>query len=147
PVLQHALMRTWDVWQKKGRVGPMDRQHFAAAGGLDCALNQDAEAALGNLNQERVSRVFKRLTDTDGNHRRVRCPVRLSKLTTASGGTRDDVEAIIRRFREDGRSFLNVSDDGTPEDPRIDISHESLIRQWSRLRKWVDEEREWRDAY
>jgi len=147
PVLQHALMRTWDVWQQDGGVGPIDRQHYAAAGGLDCALDRDAEAALKNLNQELVARVFKRLTDTDANHRRVRHPARLSELVEVSGGSRDDVDTIISRFREDGRDFLYVSADGTPDDPRVDISHESLIRQWNRLRGWVDEERVRRDAY
>ena len=40
-----------------------------------------------------------------------------------------------------------ASDDGKPDDPRVDISHESLIRQWDRLRQWVDEERRSRDRY
>jgi uncharacterized RDD family membrane protein YckC len=54
---------------------------------------------------------------------------------------------IVRRFEEDGRSFVHPSADGKPDDPRVDISHESLIRQWDRLRNWVDEERRSRDQY
>ena len=40
------------------------------------------------------------------------------------------------------KSFVTVSDDGV-----IDISHESLIRQWPRLRDWVGEEAASRDTY
>ena len=41
-----------------------------------------------------------------------------------------------------GTAFVHTSADGV-----VDISHESLIRQWPRLRDWVDEERESRDHY
>src|SRR5260221_396032 len=37
--------------------------------------------------------------------------------------------------------------DKTSSDPLIDISHESLIRQWDTLRNWVDKEAESRAIY
>lgn len=158
PLLQHALMRTWDAWHTAGRVGPIDLQHFepaeglegvldTSAGGLEGALDKDAEGALQGLDLEVTRRAFQRLTDTDASLRRVRSPARVTELMAVTGADRRVVEGMARRFEEDGRSFLHQSHDGRPEDPRVDISHESLIRQWNRLRDWVDEERLSRDQY
>lgn len=147
PVLQHALLRTWDEWQRAGGVGPIDLRHYESAGGLERALDQDAEGALKGLDIAITARVFKRLTDTDQRRRRVRSPARISELKDAASVDRGTVEEIVRRFEEDGRSFVHSSDDGKLDDPRVDISHESLIRQWDRMRDWVDEERRSRDEY
>ncbi|MDM0116136.1 RDD family protein [Variovorax sp. J22R133] len=147
PVLQHALLRTWDAWERGGCIGPIDLQHFEAVGGLEGALDQDAEAALGGLDIKVVERIFGRLTDTDLSQRRVRSPARITELMAAAGAQREVVQDVVRRFEEGGRSFVHASADGRPEDPRIDISHESLIRQWDRLRDWVDTERRSRDQY
>jgi uncharacterized RDD family membrane protein YckC len=147
PVLQHALLRTWDEWQRAGGAGPIDLRHFESAGGLERALDQDAEGALKGLDIGITARVFKRLTDTDLSQRRVRSPARISELMAAASADRGTVEGVVRRFEEDGRSFVHASADGKPDDPRVDISHESLIRQWNRLRNWVDEERRSRDQY
>ena len=147
PVLQHALLRTWDEWRAEGGVGPIDIRHFDKAGGLDGALSQDAKRALAGLDRDVSSRIFKCLTDTDVSQRRIRRPARISELAEVSGASREAVEQIITRFREDRRSFLFPSADGIPDDPRVDMAHESLIRQWDDLRNWVDEERVARDQF
>jgi uncharacterized RDD family membrane protein YckC/energy-coupling factor transporter ATP-binding protein EcfA2 len=147
PVLQHVLLRTWDAWQHAGGDGPVDLEHYRKAEGLEGALDKDAEGALGGLDREVTARVFKRLTDTDASHRRVRSPARISELMAGAGADRATVEAIVSRFKGDGRSFVHPSPDGKPDDPRVDISHESLIRQWESLATWVDEERVSRDTF
>src|SRR5207244_9451136 len=55
--------------------------------------------------------------------------------------TEAEVVAIIDVFRGEGRSFL-MPPAGTDlsGETVIDISHESLIRNWDRLQKWVEEE-------
>ncbi|MGP0017732.1 MAG: RDD family protein [Candidatus Sulfotelmatobacter sp.] len=147
PVLQHALLRTWDAWQRAGGVGPIDLQHFTAAGELEHALDMDAECAMQGLDVTATERIFRRLTDTDPSQRRVRSPARISQLSAVARTERSVVQGVVQRFEEDGRSFLHTSSDGNPDDPRVDISHESLIRQWNRLRNWVDQERGARDQY
>ena len=147
PVLQHALMRTWDAWKRAGGTGLIDLRNYDKAGQLAGALDLDAESALEGLDERVTSRVFKRLTKTDMSQRRVRDPARISELIAASGADRAVIDDIIRHFKEDGRSFVHTSSEEDPSDPRVDISHESLIRQWARLRNWVDEERESRDRY
>jgi WD40 repeat protein len=154
PVIQHALLRTWDAWHSSGAAGPIEVRHFDEAGGLENALDRDAEAALTEvkaalpaLDDRVVASVFKALTDTDLSHRAVRRPARVHALMAASGANRATVDTIIRCFRHRNRNFLYA--DGWPAapDPRVDISHESLIRQWTRLREWVADERDRREQF
>lgn len=147
PVLQHALQRTYDHWAANGATGPIDLEHYVGAGELEGALEQDANAALATVEARLAERVFRALTDTDISQRRVRRPCRIDALATATGVDRADVEGIIAAFRADDRHFLYLSRDGEPANPRVDISHESLIRQWPRLAEWVDTERRARDGY
>jgi uncharacterized RDD family membrane protein YckC/energy-coupling factor transporter ATP-binding protein EcfA2 len=147
PVLQHALLRAWDEWERAGGIGAIDLQHFKSAGGLSGSLALDAEAALDGLDLELTARLFKRLTDTDVSRRRIRSPARISELMEAADTDQKTVEKILHCFEKNGRNFVHRSADGKPGDPRVDISHESLIRQWIRLRDWVDEERRSRNRY
>ena len=147
PVLQHALQRTYDDWAIRGGAGPIDIEHFEAAGGLERALEQDAEAALGTVDAKLAERIFRALTDTDVSLRRVRRPCRVRALAAATGADRAQVEAVIAAFRANDRNFLYLARDGEPDNPRVDISHESLIRQWPHLAGWVDAERRARDTY
>ena len=145
PIMQHALMRTWEKWQvKKG--GPLDLPHYIEAGTVAEALSQDADDALRGLSQDELiiaERMFQALTTTDAKGRRLRRPTHLSELAAITG-SREAVLKLIDRFRDNNRSFLMLSQD---RDPLVDISHESLIRQWATLRKWVDDETEWRELY
>jgi WD40 repeat protein len=147
PVLQHALMRTWDAWNEGGSSGPIDQEHFQAAGTLENALSMHAEEAIQDGDLEATKRIFQRLTDTDAGSRRVRRPSSLEDLIAVSGLDRQGVEAILERFRGGGRHFVYVSESASEGDARVDISHESLIRQWERLREWVDAERDSRDRF
>ncbi len=154
PVIQHALLRTWDAWHMSGATGPIEVRHFEEAGGLENALNIDAEAALAEVTAALpavdagvIARVFKALTDTDLSHRAVRRPARVHELMAASGADRATVDTILRCFSHKNRNFLYADDWQHAPDPRVDISHESLIRQWIRLRDWVADEREMRDQF
>ena len=145
PILQHALLRTWDVWQEKGGEGAIDLEHYEAAGTLREALPRHAEEALREADLAVTERLFRCLTDTDPGHRKVRRIASLGELVAVAGAERGAVEAILRRFNEGG--FLLTSARSDPEDAQIEISHESLIRQWKRLAGWVDEEAAARDQF
>jgi energy-coupling factor transporter ATP-binding protein EcfA2 len=146
PVMQHAMMRTWEQASESGDP-QVDLPHYEAAGGIKNALSKDAEAALDGMDADElkiVERMFQALTDTDARNRRVRRPAHLSEIEAVTGANRETVLKIIERFRGGGRSFLTMTDD---DDPLIDISHESLIRQWERMSEWVKSEVESRDLY
>jgi hypothetical protein len=147
PVVQHALVRTFDEWVRHGRQGPIDLAHYEAVGGLERALNNDADAAMAGLDARDVEAIFRRLTDTDINQRRVRSPARISELMAVAGVGRDAIDAVIAPFADRRRSFLYLSNDGNADDQRVDIAHESLIRNWDRLVGWCDTEQQERDTY
>ena len=54
---------------------------------------------------------------------------------------------VIRKFRVNDRNFLVLSSENPTDDPLVDISHESFIRQWKTLSRWVDEEAESAKVY
>ena len=54
PILQHALMRTWDCWRKQGRSGPIDLAHYEQIGTIAGALSQQADEAYNELTSGRT---------------------------------------------------------------------------------------------
>jgi energy-coupling factor transporter ATP-binding protein EcfA2 len=149
PVMQHALMRTWEDWQRR-RDGAIDLTHYDNVGTIKEALSKDAEAALEGLSDDETKitkRMFQALTDTDARGRRIRRPARLSEIEAITGAARQQILTIIERFRCNRRNFVNLYEDKLTGDVTIDISHESLIRQWTRLGDWVNLEAESRKIY
>lgn len=142
PILQHAMHRTWETWMADGASGPLDQAHLQKAGGLQRALCVEADALVASFDADMVGRVFKRLTRSDLHERRVRRPTRRSDLFAVAAAPEAEVQRLLDLLSAEGTNFLYGSADGKPDDPRYDISHESLIRQWERLRVWIDEERE-----
>ncbi|MCP4372529.1 MAG: hypothetical protein GY797_31150, partial [Deltaproteobacteria bacterium] len=144
PVLQHALLRTWSEWEKNGK-GFIDQTHYDAVHTVQKALSDHADEALRELNddEKEIARViFQTITETDAGNRRIRRPAHLSEIVSISGSSREEVMEIMRKFCEGDRNFLVLSSENPDDDPIVDISHESLIRQWQTLTKWVNEEAE-----
>ena len=147
PVLQHALMRTWDHWRQHHLPGEaMDIADYEAVGTLSEALSLHAEEAYAEADSERkcriVERMFKALTDTFTDHRGVRRPTSVRELAAICEVPEAELIEVLEIFRKPGRSFLMppvtvALDSGSI----IDLSHESLMRCWSRLIRWADEER------
>lgn len=68
--------------------------------------------------------------------------MKLSALCVLAEARQEEVIKVIDLFRESGRAFLRPSYHIDLQDnTTIDISHESIMRVWTRLRKWVDDER------
>jgi hypothetical protein len=153
PVLQHALMRAWDHWERGDPDGhPIEPSDLEAIGGMPEALSRHADEAFGSLASERerkiAERLFKCLTERGSDNRELRRPTPLSRIGEIANADPAEVISVIDVFRAPGRSFLmpphGVALEGGSV---IDISHESLIRQWGRLRSWVEEEAESRATY
>ena len=161
PILQHALMRTWDEWQEKRlkmKVDGLERWHreahagegldlccYEAIGGMVDALSLHADEAFNELPDggRRVvaEKVFKSLTEKGPDNREIRRPATLAALCAVAGADEAEVKQVIETFRAPGRSFLMppVGKKLTAES-LIDISHESLMRNWQRLNGWVEDE-------
>jgi WD40 repeat protein/energy-coupling factor transporter ATP-binding protein EcfA2 len=146
PILQHALMRTWSYWSKykdyENEI--VDLKHYEAIGTMSEALSMHANEAFEELDddQQRICEVlFKAITEKRGENFGIRRPTRLNEIASIADVSEADVIAVLEKFREPGRSLLTPAH-GTPLSGRsmVDISHESLMRIWVRLKNWVDDE-------
>lgn len=148
PILQHALMRTWSYWSKYRdfEEEPVDLKHYEAIGTMAQALSMHANEAYDELteDQQRICEIlFKAITEKRGENFGIRRPTRLNEIASIADVSEADVVAVIDKFREPGRSLLTPAygiDLGSKS--MIDISHESLMRIWVRLKNWVDDESE-----
>ena len=147
PVLQHALQRTWDYWAQHHQPGEsIDIDAYEAIGTLQNALSLHAEEAYQETSPPRgrqiAERMFKALTDTFTDPRGVRRPTSIRELAEICEATDAEVIEIVEIFRRPGRSFL-MPPSTVPLDGRsiVDVSHESLMRRWTRLVAWADEDR------
>jgi uncharacterized RDD family membrane protein YckC len=145
-ILQHALNRTWACWEFHGAEGELELEHYTEIGTMAEALNQHANEAFQQLETPERAKIceklFKALTDLGTDPRGIRRPLKLATLTEIAGtGSEEEVKAVIEAFREPSRSFLMppVPEPLVPEKV-IDISHESLMRVWERLRRWAEDE-------
>jgi WD40 repeat protein/energy-coupling factor transporter ATP-binding protein EcfA2 len=147
PILQHALMRTWSFWSvNKESDEPMDLKHYEAIGTMSEALSQHANEAYDELSEhqrEICAILFKAITEKRGESFGIRRPTILGEIAAIADVGVAEVAAVIDKFREPGRSLL-VPQYPIPLDAgsMIDISHESLMRIWVRLKNWVDDEAE-----
>ena len=150
PLLQHALMRMWDFEIKEDKSGEINFKDFESIGGLEKALSNHADEALKGMSESDLNitkEMFQALTAIDENGRKIRRPVLLSQLKELTGATEEILLNIIQKFIEDSRCFLIKNDTGETGEMIIDISHESLIRQWKTLSDWVDEEDDYASVY
>ena len=163
-------MRMWVRLLETGQQ-TMDLEHYRDVGTLSDALWRHADEALVGMDPALVHTkeavkaaldaldpgelrffqvTFQALTDTDHANRKVRRWQSVRELRELSGLTLPQLHQLLERFLDDRRSFLRYSGEGGstgPDATLVDISHESLIRQWDRLRAWVDEEARNRDTY
>lgn len=153
PILQHALMRTWEHWVDRTRdvrdfeKDPMDFADYEAIGGLQGALSNHADEAYDALPDDRrreiAKRMFQCLTEKGADNREVRRPTAVRRIADVAHASVKDVIDVIEEFHKQGRSFVTIpAQVALRPDSVIDISHESLIRLWVRLKEWVNQESE-----
>jgi WD40 repeat protein len=153
PVLQHALMRMWglataaqspreDPGTHPGAV--LTLADYTGIGGLSEALSRHADEVFNALDptRRRLAEVmFKCLTERSEGRRDTRRPASVHEVAEVAGCKADEVVAVADAFRAPGISLITPpSERRLREGTVLDISHESLIRLWSRLGTWVDEE-------
>jgi tetratricopeptide (TPR) repeat protein len=145
-ILQHALNRTWAKWENEGkREGALDLPHYEAIGTMASALDHHAEKVYNELHSERqkktCEKIFRALTDKGTDARGIRRPTKFETLCELAGASPEEVTEVINIFRKPSRSFLMPPlPEALEPDTIVDISHESLMRVWGRLKLWTDEE-------
>ena len=153
PLLQHGLLRIYEAHEKQIAALPEDQRplRLTKADDIDKDLagllsshgnnvwrTAVTDGEIDNLPDDQrewfAQKVFRALIDKNADGLAVRRRVPLALLAAEAGLQPDQARKIIRPFRADGVSFFRPFGDEVlaPED-QIDVSHESLIRQWSKL--------------
>lgn len=144
PALQHALMRLYER-REQGQGLPLQLYRaYHDALGVGRSVNTHAEEVLHSeaLRQSPdwlPERIFRSLTRQDESGRTVRRPARLNHLCEVTGAPEDQVRAVVEPYSDPAHALLTITD-ARSGDPWIDITHETLIRQWDRLGTWVRDE-------
>jgi WD40 repeat protein len=155
PILQHLLMRMWTLAAPPVQsAGPrrLGMDHYNQAGCWKGAIDNHGSELLNSLPQSHLpiaKRIFQRVTELGGRDRDRRRLTRLSELcqVCAPSASEADVRSVFAHFSGPGSDFLTSPDRQTSPDPLVDITHESLIRQWTELNSWAREEAEWGEWY
>jgi WD40 repeat protein/DNA-binding SARP family transcriptional activator len=135
PLLSTALL---ELWQRR------DGRHLLHAtyertGGVRGAVARLAEEAFGQLDpaQQAVARtVLLRLAGEDTGGAVVRRRVGLAELESASG---DDVARVLALLTD--RRLLTMSA------TTVEVAHEALLREWPRLRRWLEQDADGRRVH
>jgi WD40 repeat protein/DNA-binding SARP family transcriptional activator/DNA polymerase III delta prime subunit len=131
PLLSTTLVELWE--ERSGRT--LHRASYDASGGVSGAVARLAERAYRRLSapqRERARAILLRLTDAE-QPAPVRRRVPLSELEAE----RD--EGTARALAVLTESRLVTVDEGS-----VEVAHEALLREWPRLRSWLDEDAEGR---
>jgi hypothetical protein len=147
PLLQHCLLRLWEVagrTEQDGQDGQptpgrhLDISHYPTIGGMAQALSLHADEVGNSLPglEPVVERVFRALSERDRGGRPVRRPLRFEQIVAEVGESRENVRDVLDRFRADDCSFLVPAPSMVPclgDITPIDLRHEVILRRWERL--------------
>lgn len=146
PILQHALMRMWNYWETNSdKSQPLDLEHYDGIGRMAEGLSRHADEVYKALpdDQHRLicMKLFKAITEKQADGRGIRRPLPFREIEQITGHEREKMLNVIDAFRPAGRTFIMPNEIIKIDDNVIiDISHESLMRVWGRLKQWVNEE-------
>jgi WD40 repeat protein len=145
PVLQHALMRTWTYWQELDEPErALSSTDYELVGTMSDAMSRHANEAfeeLGSRGKEVCEKMFKTITEKGTDNKGVRHPSSVKTIKSVVQCSSKELFEVVEKFRIPSRSFITPRQNiPLNEDSIIDLSHESLMRLWDRLKAWVEEE-------
>jgi hypothetical protein len=132
PLLEFALAEMWSRRDKS----VLTNSGYDDIGELGGALATTAEAEFINLSPERqelAQRLFKRLVRASESGSDTRQPAHLDDLDPKT----QDVARRLAAVR-----LIVIGRDELTGRSSVELSHEALIRAWSRLQNWLKEDRE-----
>lgn len=147
PVLQHLLSRMWNQWNKWGDTNrSVSLTDYDAVGTIKGAISQHAAQAFDSLDEREryvCSRLFRSITIRNEDGREVRKPEKVSVIVSLTGCQEHEIIKVADLFRGPDISFLSPSaEEILQSDTVLDLTHESIIRNWNALRRWIDDEEE-----
>ena len=139
PLLQYALTELFE----RRESGTLTAEAYRRIGGVSGALARRAEQLyeeeLDVAGREAARKLFTRLVTPREGSNDTRRRVRREEVEQLGGGA-GAIEEVIDAF---GRQrLLSFDRDPITHSPTVEIAHEALVREWPRLRAWIDEDRD-----
>ena len=132
PLLSQAMALTWE--QREG--DRLTSHGYAQTGGVSHAVQTGADrvyAALPPARQAITREVLRSMTVASRDGTLARRPVTREDLYAGLPGTaRADIDAVLDAFAAERLAVL--------DDTRAQLSHDVLLRDWPRLRGWLEED-------
>lgn len=130
PRVSHALFETWT----RRRDTTLTLAGYEQSGGVADAINRTAERVWDGLDasrQEAARRLLLQLIAERERERAAPTGRSMSWTEIAAGGPAREAVSALAEAR-----LLTVDERG------VELAHEVLVRHWSRLREWLEEERD-----
>ncbi len=134
PMLQYTLTELYD----RRVSGLILRSAYHDLGGVSGALAKAADdlwQAADHDEQAAIRVMFGQLVSLGDGTEDTRRRVLQSTVATS-----DAAQRAVDRFTN--ARLLTSDRDPTTREPTLEVAHEALIREWPRLRSWLDEDRE-----
>ena len=135
PLLSHALRETW----RRRRSRTLTITDYADAGRATGAIARTADAVFEQLTpgeQQAAKRIFLRLTalgeGSEDSRRRV-------PIATLLEGATAESQRVLQTLTAARLVTADTDAEGRDVD---ELAHEALLREWPRLRGWLDEDRD-----
>ena len=167
PILQHTLLWMWIQEEERQqqerpaddaavRLGLADYERLEAgrrgvrAENVKNALSQHGNRILEGMppGERRVAEImFRRMVEVEDHSNRLRRPTQCGTVARLAQVSLEVVQGVADAFRAEDASFIYASRRRVTDDTSIDIMHESLIRQWDTLDRWVRREKASYEVY
>ena len=137
-MLQYALTELFE--RRDSRT--LTRESYQAIGGTVGALARRAEelyADYETAGQEAIRQLFLRLVTLGEGTEDTRRRVARSELLAIAHDV-DVMEDIINAFAD--YRLLAMDHDPATRSPTVEVAHEAILREWERLRMWLNESRD-----
>ena len=137
PLLQYALTEMFDHCQGTS----LTLEAYRAIGGVTGALARRADGlyeGLDDAGQETARQMFLRLVTLGEGVEDTRRRAHQSELLSIAshGAAMDDIIQTFAAYR-----LLTLDHDLATRTPTLELAHEAILREWKRLRVWLDESR------
>ena len=141
PLLEVALEELWQQRDEPNRL--LTKAAYAEIGGITGALARRADHALEQLglDETTIRRLFLELVRVDPEGAATKS-TRRPRTKTELDPLDPDLWPLGQKLATPKIRLLVTRRDETSGEETLDITHESLLRQWQRLADWIEDERE-----
>ena len=132
PMLSHAMLETWR--RRSGRT--LTVEGYRSAGGISGAIAQSAESVYARFSSDEraiARQLFERLTELGEGTEDTRRRASFAEVLP-TGPEAASVQSVLDTL-VDARLL-------TTYEEQVEVAHEVLIREWPRLRDWLDQDRD-----